>query len=218
MSSSKKKIRKEIKEYSHLLRALKTSSTSDLAAHIYKASSQPNESTSIGSSAQTVDPRTKKDFWTRWPLMPEEVFRPPLGFDEEFSTIAEHALNDEPLDSESTLSDHLASSDAAALTGSSLCALGQCLSLLSDNFPHVDKGVQSRVKPADWKLVMEQLAGSKMFPEEVLQTVSRRMNALYNSSNDEMIQVLPNVPLRQAEAEVEEMEEQLMYDIYPADV
>jgi len=150
--------------------------------------------------------------------MPDEVFRPPLGFEEEFVTLAEQALNGDQFDPDAPLpSDHLSSSDAAALTGASLHALGQSLSLLADNFPHVDRGVQSRVKPSDWKLVMELLTDAEVFPEQVLQSVHQRMGALYSASGSNISHNPSQELLVRAEAELEDLKEELLYDIYPAE-
>jgi hypothetical protein len=192
--STSKEIRKEIKEYSHLLRALKTSSAADLAAHIHPVRLAQDELSS--GSKISMEPN-RKEFWTKWPLLLNEVYPPAIDFEEEFVFLAEQTLSDNfPSDDDS--SDHLSASDAPALAGSTLYALGCTLSLLSDSFPHVERGVQHRVKAADWKVVLELLANSHIFPDElvsictvisvsdltnrVLEIVTRRLTGLYESS------------------------------------
>jgi hypothetical protein len=169
-----KKIREEIKEYSHLLRALKTSSVADLSAHIYP--SQSSKTLTLLAEGNDLDAEQKpsghdaseRAFWTKWPLLASEVYPAPWSFEEELTLLAEQALSADAPEDEDALVDskHLSSPVTKALMETSLYALGQALSLISDNIPHVDKGVQFRVKAADWRLVLQLLSNSTVFPDE----------------------------------------------------
>lgn len=162
-STSKRNIREEIKEYSHLLRALKTSSIADLATRIH-----PSQSITLLEQGESSNPNQfgKKEYWTRWPLMPAEVFPPSISFEEEFVSLAEQELSKDSQYDEDIGSESISPSDGSEISSSTLYALGRALCVLSESFPHVDKGVQHRVQASDWRLVLDALTESDVFPDE----------------------------------------------------
>jgi len=209
MSTSKRKIREEIKEFSHLLRALKTSSVTELSTLICPT----HEDEPVSRSSDN------REFRSKWPLLAEDVYRSSICFEEELSGQAEQQLSGElPASPDDILTGRLSASEASALAGSSVFILSRALSYLSDNFPHIEKNTQHRVKAADWKLVLSILTESELFPDEVLDVVMRRMAASYDPSIERKVLAhsWSSAQMQRAKSQFTDLEAELDVDIDPA--
>lgn len=129
----------ELTEYSSLLRALRTNSILDVSHHLTQhgradsSASEDSDQESHESSSTSEEPATgakrkrrdetplfkKRDKWTRWPLLLNDLHKPPWSFQDEIAIIALQALklfpppafSKEPLPSEDNSSDEVPSQD-----------------------------------------------------------------------------------------------------------
>jgi len=103
----------ELTEYSSLLRALRTNSILDVSHHLTQhgraddsSASDDSDQESHESSSASEEPATgakrkrrdetppfkKRDKWTRWPLLLNDLHKPPWSFQDEIAIIASQAL------------------------------------------------------------------------------------------------------------------------------
>jgi hypothetical protein len=173
-----KDFRHELQEYSSLLRALKSSATGNLSQHILYEDVRTPTSVNDAPEPFALKPqehqhplaRPDKTSWSRWPLMPDEVYPPNFSFEEEVASIAERALvtaadNDETVDTNGPL-ELLSQQDASALASTTAQAVTRTFAQAACNFPLVDKHSQSRVKPCSWKELLEIAESQCTFPPE----------------------------------------------------
>lgn len=110
-------LQEELKEYSSLLRALRTSQTLDVTAHLTEPYANddsddeeepgPSKSTTPAASTSTAADSSKRkrsesepqqphwsnrDQWTRWPIPVKDVPRPDWSLQDEIATIVKHVL------------------------------------------------------------------------------------------------------------------------------
>jgi hypothetical protein len=170
-----KKLRQEIQEYSSLLRALKTASTSNLAAHIYTDVPETHAITdgdSLSPQQESFKRRRpsphplakpERELWTRWPLMPDDVYPPTWSLEEEIAAIISDCAKQSD---EGNSEDIPSTADCSALAASSLHSLEQTLSRIASNFPVVDKGSHYRLKAGSAEHVLQIVKQEGLFPPE----------------------------------------------------
>ena len=187
----------ELTEYSSLLRTLRTNSILDVSHHLTQHgkadSSSSDDSESDESSSASDEPATgekrkrrdepvrKRDKWTRWPLLLNDLHKPTWSFQDEVAIIASQALKlvepppfpQEESRSGDNSSDEISSQDDQhneldmdvddpdrqsyfnymAMSASNF--LSDILVLLSSNIPPRPPSMQNRIEPVDWRSVLE---------------------------------------------------------------
>ncbi|THU77261.1 hypothetical protein K435DRAFT_702800, partial [Dendrothele bispora CBS 962.96] len=84
----------ELTEYSSLIRALRTSNTLDVTSQLTPSASlsRPASPSVASTQSKIRSKKQKKDTWTRWPLLPEDVPVPKWNFEDEVAIIAKQVL------------------------------------------------------------------------------------------------------------------------------
>jgi hypothetical protein len=140
------------------------------------------------SSASTSTNRTnKRDTWTRWPLLADDVHVPEWGLEDEINLIASHAIKRHPsssgillpgtnsrpdwgtsIEAESdTPSDESESpSYLSALALHTSNYLSQILALLAAYTPPREKSLQNRIEPISWENVLGVLGSESGLVDE----------------------------------------------------
>jgi hypothetical protein len=89
----------ELTEYASLLRALRTRDAMDLTTHLTKPSPFSLHELLDDPQAKTskkVTPQQKRDQWTRWPLLLEDVPIPEWTLEDEVAVIASRVMKARP--------------------------------------------------------------------------------------------------------------------------
>ncbi|EPQ51924.1 hypothetical protein GLOTRDRAFT_123042 [Gloeophyllum trabeum ATCC 11539] len=152
--------------------------------------------------------RRKRDTWTRWPLLAEDVPVPEWTLEDEVRSLAVNALQAQgtlapphlsddgeeagSFDDEETL---LPAASVDALVFSTSDHLGRLLSSLAAHFPLAEKSMQNRVKPIGWNTVLEVAASSGLVSAECIESVRTRMEAIYPPSEPSESRILERMEL-----------------------
>jgi len=156
------------------------------------------------STNAAINRTHKRDTWTRWPLLSEDVHVPEWGLEDEIGLLASHAIKCHPPPSTSNPqlgihpcpdshppepdieveSDGYSDSDPPsylpALTLQVSNHLSQILALLvAHTFPR-EKSLQNRIEPIGWETVLDVLGSESGLVDD--KSVS--MYILYDSDND----------------------------------
>lgn len=186
----------ELNEYSSLLRALRTNSILDVSHHLTQhgkadsassdeeldhSSSASDEPTTGEKRKRRDEPARKRDNWTRWPLLLNDLHKPTWSFQDEIAIVASQALKlvqpppeGSPEDNSSGESEEISSQDDDHndqhneldddpdrqsyfnYIGMSASAfLSNILVLLSSNIPPRPPSMQNRIEPVDWRSILE---------------------------------------------------------------
>ena len=193
----------ELTEYSTLLRALRTNSILDVSHHLTQHgkadgySSDDSDQESDESSSASDEPATgekrkrrdeparKRDKWTRWPLLLNDLHKPTWSFQDEIAIIASQALKlvqPPPFSQEESRSEDDSSCESDEMSStqddqrneldldgddpdhqsyfnyiamSASAFLSDILMLLSSNIPPRPPSMQNRIEPVDWRSILE---------------------------------------------------------------
>ncbi|PFH53422.1 hypothetical protein AMATHDRAFT_1088 [Amanita thiersii Skay4041] len=155
------------------------------------------DSISRNSKRRSASPLQKRDLWTRWPLLANDVHMPAWGFEDEVAVIAAKALKhprpwpSEILDLPGLETDDTPDLDVddpkrptyfKYLTASATAYLSTILALLAAHTPPRPPSMQNRIEPLDWRSVLEIVTvygDSNVIDERIINKVTARMEALY---------------------------------------
>ena len=157
-------LRSELEEYSFLLRALRTNDTLDLSSQLLRAASSPQPSeddnthgTSFAEpSGSNSGPRPRKDAWTRWPLLIQDVPIPEWTLQDEVERLANKFLQS-PRNSAEETEDAEEPIDPVAIENLTLETteyLSHLLAAIAAHVPMVRGSMQNRLKPLNWENVL----------------------------------------------------------------
>ena len=213
----------ELNEYSSLLRALRTNNILDVSHHLTQhgradsSSSDESDQESDEPSSATDEPVTgekrkrpvrKRDTWTRWPLLLNDLHQPTWSFQDEIATAALQILKLFPPpsfsqeesrseDDASSEPDDIASQDDhddqhdtdeddpdrqpyfKYIAMSASTFLSDILVLLSSNIPPRPPSMQNRIEPLDWRSILEIVSVAVDEEYVFLQPFPFRSNHLY---------------------------------------
>jgi hypothetical protein len=169
----------ELSEYSSLLRTLHTNDTLDLTKHITlppptetrrnakRARSDVDEGSSSVDEPKEEPPKQpknrKRDTWTRWPLLVNDVYVPEWGLEDEIGVLVRLCQRNNPHpafpDSEEP---NPTPPDADEppyflphLTQSASNFLSSILALIALHTPARPQSMQDRINPIGWQTVLE---------------------------------------------------------------
>ena len=189
----------ELTEYASLLRALRTSDTMDLTAHLTKPSTLPPQSEPVvnldndsleaelleeepaeASKKKVAPHKRKRDQWTRWPLLLEDVPIPEWTLEDEVAVIASRVVksrptptfpvfegpleHDDPSHTDYVMNTELDEEDpdhpfyVPYLTSVAASFLSTIFSLLAKHTPARPGSMQNRIEPLNWRSVIDVLA------------------------------------------------------------
>ncbi|KAJ7481521.1 hypothetical protein FB451DRAFT_1443846 [Mycena latifolia] len=196
-------LHEELSEYSSLLRALRTNDTLDLTKHITKprdpglgrsspsearaADEQPDEEQPGEEQPEEEKPkpkRRKRDTWTRWPLLVNDVHVPEWGLEDEIEALMRFCLrnNPHPVFQESDDAEEAVDKPASLpyLTQSASDFLSSILALIAHHTPERPQSMQNRLNPIGWQTVLEILGccGNSTIDAEMISNVKTRMEAI----------------------------------------
>ncbi|KAJ7764522.1 hypothetical protein DFH07DRAFT_811497 [Mycena maculata] len=187
----------ELSEYSSLLRALSANDNLGVAKHITHnppkkrrklESSQPAVDVAEGTSDPPPEAEApkrphvrKRDTWTRWPLLVQDVKVPEWGLADEIETLVRTWLQNNP---------HRASQDADEdppsilphVVQSASNFLSGLLALIAQHTPARPQSLQERINPIGWQTVLAALASSgdpSLVDPAMLSSVQTRLEAIY---------------------------------------
>ncbi|KAF5384124.1 hypothetical protein D9615_003276 [Tricholomella constricta] len=155
------------------------------------------------TSTSPLQPR-KRDTWTRWPLLINDVHVPEWSFEDEIGFLASNALKLNPrpplpsVDSEEHSEESgndlcdLGDVDADSsflphLTNAASNHLSTILALLVAHTPNRSFGLQNRVEPMGWRAVLDVLSScgdSRVADPKMINTVKSRMETLCGPSDE----------------------------------
>lgn len=153
----------ELTEYASLLRALRTREAMDLTAHLTK----PSPSTG-----------RKRDNWTRWPLLLQDVPIPEWTLEDEVAVIASRVIkaptfpvsqgpleHDDPSHTDYVMNTQCDEDDpdhpvyVPHLTSIIASLLSTVFSLLARHTPARPASMQNRIEPLNWRSVIDVIVG-----------------------------------------------------------
>jgi len=224
----------ELTEYSSLIRALRTTNSLDVTSHITKPRpysvqiSFPPCTSVVSSPGLTVEtpsnlssrkrkrssgspsrPR-RRDAWTRWPLLANDVYVPEWSLEDEIGILAAQALKLRPhpplpvFPSRSSTSnsndgdnyedeDDEDNGDAPSylspLTNAASTYLSTILALLVAHTPNRPLSQQNRIEPIGWRAVLDMLSSCgdpSVANQKIITNVRTRMEAVYGPSTDDI--------------------------------
>ncbi|KAG5652506.1 hypothetical protein H0H81_004777 [Sphagnurus paluster] len=149
-------------------------------------------------SSSPLRPR-KRDIWTRWPLLMDDVYVPEWSFEDEVALLATRTLKSrrQPIVSVTNSFDQLGdclaelvdvdeydadSSFLPHLTNAASNHLSTIMALLVAHTPNRSLGLQNRVEPLGWRAVLEVLsscANPSVADPKIIKIVESRMETLY---------------------------------------
>ena len=170
----------ELTEYVSLLRALRTRDAMDLTAHLTKPSPftlppQREPVTNMDNNNLDAPPtcKRKRDQWTRWPLLLDDVPIPEWTLEDEVAVIASRVLksrptptfpvfegpleHDDPSHTDYVMSTEFEEDDpddpfyAPYLTSLTASLLSTIFSLLAKHTPARPASMQNRIEPLNWR-------------------------------------------------------------------
>ena len=168
----------ELTEYASLLRALRTRDAMDLTAHLTKPSpfTLPPQSEPV---TKKVAPKRKRDQWTRWPLLLEDVPIPEWTLEDEVAVIASRVMksrpsptfpvfegpleHDDPSHTDYVMNTEFDEDDpdhpfyVPYLTSITASLLSTIFSLLAKHTPPRSASMQNRIEPLNWRSVIDVL-------------------------------------------------------------
>ncbi|KAF8809400.1 hypothetical protein BYT27DRAFT_7337171 [Phlegmacium glaucopus] len=185
----------ELTEYASLLRALRTKDAMDLTVHL------------SGNVAPPAKPKRKRDHWTRWPLLLEDVPIPEWTLEDEVTVIASRVIkahptptfpvtegpleHDDPSHTDYVMNTEFEEDDpdypfyVPYLTSVVATLLSTTFSLLAKHTPSRPASMQNRIEPLNWRSVIDVIVACDI-PEysnpKILENVIRRMEAIYGPS------------------------------------
>ncbi|KAJ7291247.1 hypothetical protein C8J57DRAFT_1211736 [Mycena rebaudengoi] len=198
----------ELSEYASLLRALRTNDTLDVAKHITlppppKEKRKPRKTKTpavdAGGSVPSAQPASpaspapqrsprkhakKRDTWTRWPLLVEDVHVPEWGFDDEIEALTRSILHNNPhpplpLPGPASPEADDAPPYLPALAHAASNFLSSVLALVAHHTPARPQSMQDRLNPIGWQMVLDIVSCDPAFDETMLNNVKARMEAIY---------------------------------------
>ncbi|KAG6876979.1 hypothetical protein C0992_011162 [Termitomyces sp. T32_za158] len=147
-------------------------------------------------------PQRRRDAWTRWPLLVDDIHLPEWNLEDEIGYLAEHVLkhqsqtssheaekddsNHGDLDSEDV--DDVDPSFLPHLTEVASNYLSTILALLAAHTPNRPDSQQNRVEPMGWRAVLDVLSSSgdpNVADPKMLSSVKMRMESLYTHDSTE---------------------------------
>lgn len=171
----------ELTEYTNLIRVLRTTRTLDLTNHLLQYATQRR---------QQED--SKRDTWTRWPLLDFPVPEWPL--DDEIMVLSESVfrqlqddedareVGESSSDITTTNTANLHPSAAHLLVGNIGALLAHILDILADQRPSTTASMQPRLFPMNWEDVIASLAVHGVVDQAVLSSAEKRLQEIYSSS------------------------------------
>ena len=174
-------LRFELTEYASLLRALRTSDATDLTAHLTKPSpfKAIEEGPSKASEKKVSPPKRKRDQWTRWPLLLDDVPIPGWTLEDEVTVIASQVLtsrptpmfpvfegpseHDDPSHRNYVMSTEFEEDDpdhpfyVPYLTSITASLLSTIFLILAKHTPTRPASMQNRIEPINWRSVIDVL-------------------------------------------------------------
>ena len=178
----------ELTEYASLLRALRTRDVMDLTTHLTKPSpftlppqNLDNDNLDDPNKAEaSVAPRLKRDQWTRWPLLLEDVPIPEWTLEDEVAVIASQVMKTRPTPTFPVFEGPLEQDDPSHtdyvinttseeddpdhplyvpyLTSMIASFLSTIFSLLAKHTPARPASMQNRIEPINWRSVIDVIA------------------------------------------------------------
>ncbi|KAG6884815.1 hypothetical protein C0993_008034 [Termitomyces sp. T159_Od127] len=149
-------------------------------------------------------PQRRRDAWTRWPLLLDDIHMPEWSFEDEIGYLAEHILKHP---SRIILPSHEAEKDDRVhgdvefedvddvdplylpyLTEAASNYLSTILALLVAHTPNRPDSQQNRVEPIGWRAVLDVLSASgdpNVADPKMLSSVKMRMESLYTHDANE---------------------------------
>ncbi|KAF9467164.1 hypothetical protein BDZ94DRAFT_1287872 [Collybia nuda] len=143
----------------------------------------------------------RRDLWTRWPLLADDVHIPEWGLDDEIGLLAATALKNQnrpplPCANTSSTSDSSDSDDIDGdpstylphLTNAATNYLSTILALLVAHTPNRPHSQQNRIEPIGWRAVLDILSSCpdpRIADLMIINNVKIRMEALFESSGTE---------------------------------
>ncbi|KAJ7056997.1 hypothetical protein C8F01DRAFT_339887 [Mycena amicta] len=144
----------ELQDYASLLRALDTTDPLAVARSITQATSPKKRRTATATA--TEKPKRKRDTWTRWPLLVNDITLPQFGLDDEIAVLARNCLRDtidpDEIDDDNNNLDPISTSATAFLSST--------LALLAHHTPARTQSMQDRLNPIGWRDVLDIVAAS----------------------------------------------------------
>ncbi|KAJ7704376.1 hypothetical protein B0H17DRAFT_1002960 [Mycena rosella] len=210
----------ELSEYNSLLRVLRTNDTLDLTKHITLSPPRRPRHTAQASSSKPDAPQVdeqddgdddeppakrgrprKRDTWTRWPLLVNDVHVPEWGLEDEIGALVTLCLrNNPPKIPQYAKSAQVEDGDEGDadeddedpppilphLAQSASAFLASILALLALHTPARPQSMQNRLKPIGWQTVLDVLAScaepahpNSLIDPAMISNVKTRMEAIY---------------------------------------
>jgi len=177
----------ELAEYSSLIRALRANNALDITSKIVHADNSEDDVDDVQTlnsdfgpnlhsrdtssrkrvrqspSASPSPESTKRDIWSRWPLLMNDVPRPEWSIEDETRHLVEAISRNPPLPAaiqpENEDQDNI-SSFVPNLTNIVSNYLSSIFALLAAHTPNRPPGQQNRVQPMGWRAVLDVLCSS----------------------------------------------------------
>ncbi|KAH7923190.1 hypothetical protein BV22DRAFT_1130847 [Leucogyrophana mollusca] len=189
----------ELSEYAALMRAMRTSRTLDLTAHLLDHAVEQRKT--VEENIREGKGKSKiRDTWTTWPLL--DVHVPEWSIDEEIKLLGEQVVRmirtkgislsdhdqygddcqNDGEDSEEDELEPLSQSLSDSIVLHSSAFLAQILNLMLAQRPAAADSLQNRMWAFDWEDVLGVAAGSGLVPEEIITRTKQRLEHIYGAS------------------------------------
>jgi len=169
----------ELTEYASLLRALRTRDAMDLTVHLKKPSpfAGPSDLDHPINKVDISKPQPKRDHWTRWPLLLQDVPIPEWTLEDEVAVIASRVIkarstptfpvsegpleHDDPSHTDYVMNTEFEEDDpdhpfyVPYLTSIIATLLSTIFSLLAKHTPSRPASMQNRIEPLNWRSVID---------------------------------------------------------------
>ncbi|KAF8241020.1 hypothetical protein L208DRAFT_1373997 [Tricholoma matsutake] len=177
------------------------------AVSCYRSSVEPPSDLSSRKRKRTSPSRPRRrDTWTRWPLLANDVYIPEWSLQDEIGILAANALKLRPHpplpiisssdgsddhddnEGEDNEGDDDSLSYLPALTNAASNYLSTILALLVPHTPNRAQSQQNRIEPIGWRAVLDMLSSCgdpSVANQKIINNVKTRMEALYGSSTDQ---------------------------------
>lgn len=186
-------LRSELEEYSSLLRALRTNDTLDLSSQLLRAASSPQPSegdnthgTSFAEpSGSGSGTRPRKDTWTRWPLLIQDVPVPEWTLQDEVERLANKLLQSPRNSAEEAEEDAEEPIDSVAIENLTLETteyLSHLLAAIAAHVPMVGGSMQNRLKPLNWENVLAIVGATGLVDPSSMERVLGCLKSAYGAS------------------------------------
>ncbi|KAJ7628437.1 hypothetical protein FB45DRAFT_918281 [Roridomyces roridus] len=206
----------ELTEYSSLLRALQFNDPLEVAndiarepprkrARLNKDGSQPVEQEEAAPQPDEAEPakrrhrKRKRDTWTRWPLLVNDITVPEWGLADELEALVRASLKER--ESPDDDDDDLDPSYLPHVTQSASNFLSAVLALIANHTPPRPQSMQERINPIGWQTVLAILGSccdDSLIDATMLSNVRARMEAMNGPGQEDDGRAAVRVQARRA--------------------